>query len=516
MRIQNSLKNMLFGVSGQIISAVMGFVVRTAFVYTLGVEYLGVDGLFTSILIMLSLANLGFDTAMIYSLYKPLAENDTYKVQALMNLYQKAYRLIGIIVLMIGLSLLPFLPYLMNGNTNINNINIIYLLFLFNSVSSYYFVYKQSIIIADQRNHIISKMHSIFTIFSNLIQILVLVMTENFIVVLSAQIAFRVIENIYIANKANKLYPYIKGKNNAQLSKDDKKLFFENLYALLLYRISGVVINGSGNIIMSVFIGIASVGIYSNYILIISTLNTFLSHIFYSVTASIGNLNVKESAEKKYFIFRVLQFSNFWIYGFCTISLWSLVNPFIDLWIGKQYVFDKYIVLAILLNFFTNGMQNASTTFRDTTGLFKKGKYRPIVAAIINIVVSVILVQKIGIVGVLLGSVISRLFTYFWYDPYVIFKYVFKRSVKEYFARYLMFVLLVFISAVITDLAGKIIHTNAYLDIIVRGILCIIIPNLIFFIAFRKLDEFKYIWNIIGTIINRTPFRQLQRKYNNM
>ncbi|WP_430509945.1 lipopolysaccharide biosynthesis protein [Gottfriedia solisilvae] len=516
MRIQNSLKNMLFGLSGQIISAVMGFIVRTAFVYTLGIEYLGVDGLFTSILIMLSLANLGFDTAMIYSLYRPLAENDTYKVQALMNLYQKAYRLIGIIVLIIGLSLLPFLPYLMNGDTTINNINIIYILFLLNSVSSYYFVYKQSIIIADQRNHIISKMHSIFTILSNLIQILVLLTTENFIVVLSAQIAFRIIENIYIANKANKLYPYIKGKNNAQLSTNDKKLFFENLYALLLYRISGVVINGSGNIIMSVFIGIASVGVYSNYLLILNTLNTFLSHLFYSVTASIGNLNVKESEEKKYFIFKVLQFTNFWIYGFCAICLWSLVNPFIDLWIGKQYVFDQYIVLAIIVNFFTTGMQNASTTFRDTTGLFKKGKYRPIVAAIINIGVSIILVQKIGIVGVLLGSVISRLCTYFWYDPYVIFKFVFKRSVKEYFVRYLMYASIVFISAIITDIAGKIVHCNSILDIVIRGILSLIIPNLIFYLAFRKLDEFKYLWNIIGTTLNRTPFKQMQKKYNNM
>lgn len=516
MRIQNSLKNMFFGLSGQIISTVMGFIVRTVFVYTLGVEYLGVDGLFTSILTMLSLANLGFDTAMIYSLYKPLAENDTYYIQALMNLYQKAYRLIGIIVLIIGLSLLPFLPHMMNGNTTIKNLNIIYLLFLINSASSYYFVYKQSIIIADQRNHIISKIHSVFTILSNLIQILLLLVTENFIIVLSAQIAFRIIENIYIANKANKLYPYIKEKNNSELSKGDKKHFFENLYALLLYRVSGVVINGSGNIIMSVFIGISSVGVYSNYMLIINTLTTFLSHLFYSVTASIGNLNVKESTEKKYFIFKVLQFTNFWVYGFCTICLWNLINPFIAIWLGKQFVFNKFIVLVILLNLFTSGMQNAPTTFRDTTGLFKKGKYRPIIAAILNIVISIILVQKLGIVGALLGSVISRVFTYFWYDPYVIYKFVFKKSVMEYFVRYLIFVLLVITSAIITDTAGNIVHTNSYLDIVIRGTLCLIIPNLIFYIAFRKIDEFRYIWGIFEKATNRKHLKQLQRKYNNM
>ncbi|XZF76231.1 lipopolysaccharide biosynthesis protein [Bacillus sp. AL-1R] len=508
MRIQNSLKNMFFGLSGQIISTGMGFFVRTVFIYTLGVEYLGIDGLFSSILIMLSLANLGFDTAMVYSLYKPLAEKDTKKVQALMNLYKKAYRLIGMVVLMIGVSLLPFLPNLMNGNTNINNINIIYILFLINSVSSYYFIYKQSILIADQRNHIISKVHSVFTIISNIVQILLLLVTKNFIIVLLAQIIFRITENIYIARKANILYPYIKEKNNQELSKKDKKLFFENLYALLLYRISGVVINGSGNIIMSMFIGIVSVGIYSNYMLIINTINTFLSHLFYSLTASIGNLNVKENEEKKYFIFKVLYFTNFWIYGVCVICLWSLVNPFIRLWLGQQYLFDKYILLVILLNFFTTGMQNASTTFRDTTGLFKKGKYRPIFAAIINIGVSVLFVQMIGIVGVLLGNIVSRLCTYFWYDPWVIYKYVFKRSVKEYFIKYILYFLLVIITAIIIDFISSLIQLNIYINIILRGVLCITAPNIIFFFAFRKSDECKYIWNSIRPVISKTFIKE--------
>lgn len=212
MRIQNSLKNILFGLSGQIISIGMGFVVRTVFIYTLGIEYLGVDGLFTSILLMFSLANLGFDTAIIYSLYRPLAEKDIYKIQALMNLYQKAYRLIGVVVLLLGLSLLPFLDYLVNADTMIKDINIIYLLFLISSVSSYYFVYKQSIIIADQSNYIISKIHTLFIIISNALQIVLLIIISDYIVVLIVQLTLKVIENVYIANKANKLYPFLKEK----------------------------------------------------------------------------------------------------------------------------------------------------------------------------------------------------------------------------------------------------------------------------------------------------------------
>lgn len=512
MRVQNSIRNMLFGVSGQVISLVMGFVVRTVFISTLGIEYLGVNGLFSNILTMLSLANLGFDTAIIYSLYKPLAEDNKYKIQALLNLYRRAYKAIGIIVLLLGLMLLPFLRYLMNGETNINNIEIIYILFLINSVSSYCFVYKQSVIIADQSNYIISKINSIFTIISNIVQIVILVITKNYILLLSIQIFIRVIQNAYISQQANKRYPFIKEKNSAKLSKEERKGLFKNLYALMLYKVSGVVINGTDNIVISKFIGIAYVGLYSNYFLITTTINTFLGYIFYSTTASVGNLNVKENEEKKYFVFRILNFLNFWIYGFCSVCIWNLINPFISIWLGERYVLDKFIVFAIVLNFYTAGMQNASTTYRDTTGLFMRGKYRPILAAVINIVTSIILSKSIGIAGVLLGTVISRLCTYFWYDPYVIFKYVFKKNMKSYFIRYIIYIVLVFVTSGISDCFCSVFHGSMVVDIFIRSVTCLVIPNIIFLLVFRESEEFKYLKGIVGQLINRLSFKFLGKE----
>jgi O-antigen/teichoic acid export membrane protein len=512
MRIQNSLKNMAYGVFGQLISAVLGFVVRTAFIYTLGIEYVGVEGLFSSILIMLSLANLGFDTAMIYSLYKPLADNDVKKIQALMNLFQKAYRIIGLVVLIIGLSLIPFLPFLINGETTIKHINWIYLLFLVNSVSSYYFIYKQTIVIADQRNHILSKIHSVFTIISNTLQIVVLVSLSNYMIVLASQIAFRIIENVYVSLKTNKLYPYLKETNSEKLSLEERKAFFGNLYALMLYKLSGIVIHGKDNILIAKFVGVVAVGVYSNYLLIISTLNTFLSYLFYSITASVGNLHVKESAEKKYFVFRILNFSNFWVYGFCSVCLWCLINPLISFWIGDRYVLDKLILLAILANFYTAGMQNASTTFRDTTGLFKKGKYRPVIAAFINIAVSIALAPSLGIAGVLMGTVLSRLCTYFWYDPHVIFKFVFEKPVKTYFLKYFLFLLLVTAAAGVTEILGNLLNLQGISDLFVRLGICLIVPNVLFFAIFRKTEEYTYLWGIVSSFINKArtkiPVRQ--------
>jgi O-antigen/teichoic acid export membrane protein len=516
MRIQNSLKNMLFGLSGQVISAIMGFIVRTVFISTLGIEYLGINGLFTNILTLFSLANLGFDTAIIYSLYKPLAEKDKLKVQGLMNLYEKAYRWIGLIILVIGLALLPFITQLTNEQTTVQQIKVIYLLFLLNSVSSYYFVYKQSIIIADQHNHILSKINSVFSIILSVLQMILLVSTKNFIIVLSAQIVIGVAKNIYISNKAIQLYPYLNEGKDVRLSKEDRLSFFKNLYSLMLYRISGVVINGTDNIVISIFVGLVWVGIYSNYLLIIATLNTFLSYIFYSITASVGNLNVNENAAKKYFVFRVLNFSNFWVYGFCSVSLWNLLNPFITLWLGDQYVLSKFIVFAIILDFYTAGMQNASTTFRDTTGLFQKGKYRPVYAAVINIVMSIMLAQTIGLAGVLLGTVISRLCTYFWYDPYVIFKYVFHKPVMIHFIRYLGFGVIVVTAAIITDVLGNTFQPNGQINLVIKAVLCLLIPNALFYMLFKKLEEFEYLFNIAKSIIKKLHLKRIEKKVSSI
>jgi hypothetical protein len=408
---------------------------------------------------------------------------------------------------------MPFLPHLINGETNIANINLMYLLFLTNSVISYFFVYKQSILIADQRNYIISKVHSVFTIVSNSSQIILLLFTANYIAVLLSQIAFRIIENVYVANKVSKLYPYLNVKNDAKLTASDRKLFYENLYALMLYKISGVVISGTDNIVISKIVGIIWVGVYSNYLLILSTLNTCLSYVFNSITASVGNLTVNEDTEKKYFIFKVLSFTNFWIYGVCAVSLWNLINPLITIWIGEKYVFDKLIVFSIILNFFTAGAQNASTTFRDTTGLFKKGKYRPIMAALINIVGSVILADQMGIAGVFLGTVISRLCTYFWYDPYVLFKFVFEKSLATYFIRYGWFSFLVFASALITDSLGGMFVFGPLLNIVIHGTLCVIVPNVLFYIVFRKAEEFNYLWNMATSLKHEITVKLARKSY---
>jgi len=496
MRIRNSLNNMLFGLLGQVISMIMGFIVRTVFIVTLGIEYLGVNGLFSDILMLLSLANLGFETAIIYSLYKPLAEKDTTKIQAYMRLYGKAYRIIGIVILAVGLAPVPFLEHLIHGEVNVPHLEIIYVLFLCNTAFSYFFVYKQAVFVADQKQHVISKVNSVYALLWNLLQIALLMLTYNYIVVLVAQIISGIVKNVYISRLANKRYAFLQQRKVKPLESGERTDFFSNLRSLMMYKVSGVVINGTNNIVISKIFGVIWVGLYSNYFLILTTLNTFLGYIFFSITASVGNMNVTESKERKHFIYRVLQMANFLVFGVCFVCLWNVLNPLVEVWLGKDFLLDKAILLTILINFYTSGMQNASTAFRDTTGMFRKARYSPVVAAIANIAFSVYFAYLLGMAGVFMGSIISRLLTYFWVDPYTLHKHVFEQRLLPYFVTYFRYGVLVASAAGICEVVFLFTDFSPSLDAVLRLMLGSVVSGILFYAAVRNSEEFKYLMNI--------------------
>lgn len=506
MRVKNSIKNMFFGISSQLLSIIMAFITRTIFIYVLGSDYLGIEGLFSNILSMLSLANLGLESAIIFSLYKPLSENNEIEIKGYMTLYQKVYKFVGLFILISGLLLTPFLHFFINGEININeNITLIYLMFLLNSSISYLYIYKQSILIANQQNHYISKIHTYFIIISNVLQISILTVFKKYIPVLAIQLICRMIENIVISKIADSKFPYLKDKNiDGYLSKQQKKKLYKDVYSMLLYKISGTVINSTDNIIISYFVGVIYVGIYSNYLLLISTVRTLTGYIFSSLTASVGNLIVSDENEKKEFIFEEILFISFWIYGFCSISFYILFNDFITLWIGKEYLLNSITVFIIIVNFYTTGMQNAATMYRDTTGLFSIGKYRPIIATILNIGISIILAPKLGISGVLLGTIISRMLVYFWFDPYVIYKNIFLKSSKIYFIKYFTYAYIVAFSGIITSTILNVIKIYYKINGFISSIIvCMIIPNLIFFFLYRKSKYFNYIKSIIISLVKK-------------
>ncbi|MDD3452757.1 MAG: sugar translocase [Bacilli bacterium] len=503
-RTKNSIVNSSVSIITQILTVIINFAVKTVFIKMLGSEYLGINGLFSNIITMLSLADLGIGIAIPYSLYKPLALKDENKIQALMNYYAKIYNIIGIIVLMIGLSLIPFLPLLIKDMPNIANLSLIYALFVIHSASSYFFVYKKFLIDSDQKGYITSRIIFVFSTVLSIIQILILIITKNYLLFLISSIIMVIMQNIYISKTAHKLYPYIKKKNNQKLAEEDIKDIKKNVSALFIYRVGSVIVNGTDNIIISKFIGLVAVGIYSNYLLISTSITNILNQIFNAITSSIGNLVVTSNKNRSREIYEKLNFFNFWIYALTSICIMILINPFISIWIGEYYLLEKYIIFIFALKIYISGMQSVTNSFRNAYGLFWRAKYRPVIMVILNITISLLLVSKYKIAGVLMGTVISNLLTTAILDPYIVYKYGFESSSKSYYLNYIKYMIIfILILLVFNYLFSFIIITNIFTWILYALILFILV-NIVLLLIFYRTEEFKYFYNkFIPTIKNK-------------
>ncbi|MCM3630344.1 sugar translocase [Paenibacillus glycanilyticus] len=504
-RTKNTVRNSLFGVTGQIINILLNFINRTVFISVLGTEYLGVSGLFTNILTVLSLAELGFGTAIIYSLYKPLVEKDEMKISALVGFYSRIYLALGLCITFFGLCLLPFLDLFIKGNISIPNIEIIFSLFLINTVITYFLGYKRTLLIADQKSYINSKNQYYFTIIRNILQVSILFITNSFIIYLTIQIFSTFFENYFISRKVDKEYPFLKKENKVKLDTDSRKGLFKNIRALMLYKFAGVAIEGTDNLIISSFIGVFWVGIVSNYTLIIMSLTNVLTQLTNSITASIGNLIVKEDTEKQAEMFNVLTFMYIWLFGFCSLCLFILLNPFIKLWIGHEYLLSWQLVLVLVVNFFVVGIMGPSWIYRETKGLFIFGKYRPVITAIINLVLSLILVNYIGLIGTFLATLISRVLTNFWFDPLIVYKHGFNKSVGDYYKKVVINLLLLFLLSIMVWKVTSYIPSDDWWSFALLCFAATFLFNLGMIIVFFRTKEFKYLLTKTrGVILSRT------------
>jgi O-antigen/teichoic acid export membrane protein len=314
---------------------------------------------------------------------------------------------------------------------------------------------------------------------------------------LIVQIIFTIAENIAVSRKADNLYPYLKYKSVHKLDKETYSEIKRNTAAMIFHKIGSVLVMGTDNLLISKFVGIVAIGLYSNYLLIISSLSTFYGLVFQSVTASIGNLGVTESEDRAHFIFRCLNLVGFWLYGFSAICLINLFNPFIELWLGKEYLFSISLVLVIVINFYLTGMRRSVTTYKDALGLYWQDRYKPIFESIINLTISIVLVKEYGVIGVFIGTVISTLTTCFWIEPYVLFKHGFHKSAKNYFVRYILYTLVMLLAGIVTWIFTNMIQDGSVSSFIIKTFICIIIPNVVFIIAFYKTPEFKYLVGIL-------------------
>lgn len=503
-RTKNSLKNYSMSVVSQVTSILLSFIGRTFFIKILSIEYLGVNGLFSNILSLLSLAELGVSTAITYMMYKPIAENDKEKVAAYNQLFRKIYNFIGLFILLAGLSLTPFIHHLIKNEPQISeNIHIIYALFIINSAISYFYTYKRALLIAHQKEYINNTNIIEFAIIKDIVLILLLYIFHNYYFYLTAQILITFASNISISIKTNKLFPDIVSMKPVKVSRTEIRAIIKNTAAMLCHKIGSVIVSGTGNIFISYFVGLATVGIYSNYVLISQAACQIVGKGVNSLTASFGNLVATAQQAEIYRVFKRIYFINFILALNISTLFYALIDPFISLWIGADYLLETKTSIIIVINsLFFYQIRVPSQMVINTYGLFWQIKWKSLIEAVINLCCSFLFAAylQMGIIGILLAGLVSNVTTSLWWEPYVATKYGLNTTMKDYLLEFMKNILILFTALLTISFLNKQIDTVVQLPIpnmIARSVATLSVSTILILLFYHKTKEFKYIVSFI-------------------
>ena len=510
MRLENSARNIKAAWLWQLVHIMCQFATRTAIIKVLTIEYVGLSGLFSNVLTMLSLAELGIGEAIVFSLYGPIAHREHRVISSIMKFYQKVYVFVGIFIATVGLLLTPYLEFFIKDMPeNIPNLELIYLLFVANSAISYFFSYKGTFITANQNNHIVVINNGVTELLMVVVQIISLKITKNYILYLAIGVAFVLIRNIVITLIANKKYPYLKDKTKEKIPKDIFDSIKKNTSAMVLHKIGSIVVFATDNLIISKFVGLVSVGIYTNYHVITNAVTVFINKFFNAMAASVGNLAVEADIEKQEKVFNSMNFLNFWLYVFSCCCLFNLLNPFIEvIWLGEEYLFDVAIVLLIVVKIYITGMRTSVQTFKNAKGLYWQNKFMPLGESVINLVASIVLVYNFGVAGVLLGTIISSICTCVWIEPRVLYRYGFNKSPKTYYVRYAKYLIVFSIIMAITYACNSLIISDNLLTFVVKCCISGIVPNLMMILFYYKTEEFNYVKGAVFKVLKLNPKKE--------
>lgn len=491
-RTKNATRNIIFGVILKAYQIVVPFLMRTAMIYLMGVEYLGLNSLFTSILQVLNLAELGVGSAMIYSMYKPIAEDDNRTICALMRLYKTYYLVIGLVIAVIGCILTPFIPKLISGDIPRGlNIYILYLLNLGATVLSYWlYAYKNSILQAHQRTDVVSKVTLVTSTIQYALQLLVLWGFKNYYFYVVVMLATQAITNIVTAVVADRLYPQFSPKGT--LPKDKVQKINGRIRDLFTSKIGGIIVNSADTIVISAFLGLTALAVYQNYYFILTSITGFITIVFSAVTAGIGNSLVVETKEKNFKDLNVFTFIICWISGFCSCCFLNLYQPFMELWVGKELMLDFSIVICFVIYFYVCEVNQLLNTYKDAGGIWHEDRFRPLVTAIVNLAMNLVMVQFWGLYGIILSTVLSMLIVGMPWLFHNLFTTMFeKKNMKKYLSSLVFYVSVSIVVSIISVIICNFINFGLWATLIIRFIICLIVPNVMFLLVYCRKNEFK-------------------------
>lgn len=476
---------------------------RTAMIYFLGVEYLGLNNLFTSILQVLSLVELGVGTAMVFSMYKPIAEDDTVSICALMQLYKLYYRVIGAVIALLGLALTPFLPKLIQGDVLPNiNIYVLYLMNLAATVASYWmFAYKNAILQAEQRSDVFSKVSLAISTFQYLLQFFSLWILRNYYIYVLVILICQILINITTAIAADKLYPQY--KPYGKLPKEKVNKINKRVAELFTAQLGYVVNNSVDSVVISAFLGLTQLAVYNNYYFIMNSIMGFILIIFNSITAGIGNSLVLESKEKNFSDLKKLTFIIFWIINFCSCCFLCVYQPFMEIWVGQELMLTFTHVIFITILFYVQTARKIWVVFKDSAGIWHQDRFRPLITACCNLIMNLIMVRYIGLYGIMLSTIVAETFISIPWLLSNVFKYVLPVEHRRYYFDILKYVLIVALCALLSVKICSLFELPKYINIIVSLIICTVISNGIQILAYFRTVEFKESKQLVMRAVNR-------------
>ena len=466
---------------------------------------LGINGLYTGVLTMLSLAELGIGTALNFSLYAPVARKDYEKIKSYMLFYKNAYRAIAAVVACIGLVLVPFLKYFIKnpGNYGMKELTVYYLIFLFNTVSTYFVSYKYSLVNAEQKNYIQTNVLTLTKLITVVLQLVVLLLTSNFLLYLLTAAAVELLQKIYVNHYLNKLYPYLKDKNVTPLDKQERREIADKTKALVYHKVGDVARLQTDSIIISSFIRVSLVGIVDNYTMVINSISGFVNIIFNSVISSFGNLIATESEERQFEIFKVYRFVANWIYGLSAVGFFVLLSPLVYLWLGEGWMLSNAVIALILIDYYFKGDRIVLSNFKTAAGVFEQDKYLALIQGAVNLVISIALVQSMGLAGVYIGTIVSGLIANVT-KPFIIYKVCFHRGVKGYFIDTLKNLgVLAVVLLIVLPISNMLLGDITILSFIGVAALIMVTYNLLFLVLYHKTKEMEYLLGVVKQKIKR-------------
>lgn len=486
-RTKNATRNIFFGTVLKLYQIIVPFLMRTAMIYLLGVEYLGLSSLFTSILQVLNLAELGVGSAMVYSMYKPIADKDEETVCALLKLYKKYYFLIGLVIAVGGISLTPAIPKLISGDIP-EGLNV-YLLYLFNlaaTVMTYWlFAYKNSLLQVHQRNDVSSKVTILTTTVQYSLQLFVLWAFQDYYLYVLVMLATQVITNVVTAIVVSKMYPQYSPKG--ELSRVTVNTINQRIKDLFTAKLGATVVNSADTVVISAFLGLTVLAMYQNYYFIMSAVMGLLTIVFSSCLAGVGNSMITESLDKNYNDFRVITFLMNWIITVCMCCFATMYQPFIELWVGYEYTFDMTAVALFCVYFYLVIIQQIIGMYKDAAGIWHQDRFRPLVASLVNLISNLFLVRWWGISAIIASTIISYIVVAMPWMINNVFKHVFKRDWKKYTAELIIYFVVACVISVACYFACD--WTEGFglaVQVVLNALICVTLSNIILIIVYRK------------------------------